>query len=122
MHRRDSAVSLETWEPDPSRNSQQIARRAAFAGVSNPSSENYTSNPTALAKEDPGDMSSLVGNGPFQLLILFFAQVASALLTIHHLSMRLFLAPVDHWCRPPVGYISPETSYGAARPFCPGSC
>ncbi|XP_037568020.1 solute carrier family 22 member 5 [Dermacentor silvarum] len=60
-------------------------RRAGALGGGNPSSENYTSNPIALVKEDP-------------------AQVASALLTIHHLYMRLFLARVDHWCRPPLEY------------------
>ncbi|XP_050040754.2 organic cation/carnitine transporter 2-like [Dermacentor andersoni] len=65
-------------------------------------------------------MSSLIGNGPFQLLILLFAQVASALLTIHHLSMRLFLAPVDHWCRPPLEYsLSPEIWKNTSIPLMP---
>ncbi|KAH6920265.1 hypothetical protein HPB50_028747 [Hyalomma asiaticum] len=122
VEQRDSAVSLETWEPDPSRNSQQavVPAGSTTPGAGNPSSENYTSNPIALVKEDPGDMSSLIGNGAFQFIILLFAQVASALLTIHHLSMRLFLAPVDHWCRPPLEYsLSPEIWKNTSIPLTP---
>ncbi|KAH7942138.1 hypothetical protein HPB49_021220 [Dermacentor silvarum] len=52
----------------------------------------------------PLDYVLVFGHGKFQWINLFCTQLAIFCTMVHAMGMLSLARPVDHWCRPPVGY------------------